>query len=179
MKIKRRLIGFIVLLLIAITPACEVMASDWTQDKFTELITFVYNEGEKIVTGYGVEFYNVSLELPEEDDVIIRGHLGLYDFESYVVLIVEAITHDEDGNTVIDHNFYSSYFIPDLGEYCCLPNEITGNIIVKDKDSVIESVVPKLTQRFELEGYENEEWLFWMGLFYEYMQTEKAKGRSI
>lgn len=182
--IRKIIIIFITLCLLS--PNCvaddECKENDcgaWTQDMFTELVTFVYNVGEQTSSNYGVELYNISLELPKENDIIIRGHLGLYDFESYVVLIVESITHNKEGDTVIDHNFYTSYFVPYLGEYYYLPHLITGNIIVKGEGSIVKEMVPKISQEFALEGYNNEEWLYWMGLFYEYMLTEKSKGRSI
>lgn len=39
---------------------------EWTQDKFTDLVTFLYTDGELIRTAYGDEIYNISITIEEE-----------------------------------------------------------------------------------------------------------------
>lgn len=147
----------------------------WTQEMFSELVTFLYNNGESVPTIYGDNIYNITLSAVEDGSLV--AHLGFYPTEYFVILTVEAFDYGEDGTKVIDHNFYYSYFDKDIGEYWFLPNYIDGNIVIT-KDSAVRSLIPKVPQQYKKEGYDNEEWAFWMGLFYEYMLVEKAKGEE-
>jgi hypothetical protein len=160
----------------------QLETDEWTQEMFTELVTFVYNTGDQLrIDDVGTTLYNISLGTPDnngEDDVILVVHLGFLPEDQLVILTVEAFTFIEGGVKVVDHNFYYNYFDEDLGEYFYLPVYIDGNIVTLDKDGILLSTTPKLSQEVNFEGYKNEEWLFWAKAFYNYMQEEKAKGQE-
>jgi len=179
-----RKIIYVLVILLLYSPVC--LAEDnctsgdceaWTQDMFTELVTFLYTNGEVIRTAHGNELYNITISTKEDGTLV--GHLGLFPIQELVILTVEKFIFKEDGAKIVDHNFYYSYFSDTIGEYLYLPNYIDSNHIVIDRNSLVEDMTTALVKEYKKEGYDNEEWNYWMGLFYEYMRTQKAKGRSL
>lgn len=148
---------------------------EWTQEKFTDLVTFVYNYGEVIKLHTGTDFYSITLEVDE----FLVAHLGFIPEELRVILTVEAFDFDDDGNRVVDHNFYEHYFCEETGMYYPFPNTISGNIVVLDEQSILLDLITKITREFVAEGYKNKEWEYWINKFYEHMQEVVAKGVSI
>ena len=148
----------------------------WTQEKFTDLVTFLYTDGEAIVTAYGDTLYNISMTISEDGSLVV--HFGLFPSEEIVILTIEKTEFKEDGGRIVDHDFFYSYFSTDIGTYYYLPARVTTNHIILSAENVLEDMTSDVKKEYKFEGYEDEDWLFWMNVYYEYMQTQKAKGRS-
>lgn len=162
------------LLLLFCTTAQTQEPEEWTQDKFNDLVTFVYNHGEVITGTYGTLY---SLTIVEDES--LKAYLGFLPSDNTITLTIEAFTFEDNGNRVVDHNWYTHYFCEETGMYYPYPNEITGRLATLDSGGIVLGTINKITQKFKEEGYKKAEWFYWINRFYEFMLESKSKGVDI
>ncbi len=167
---KKLVLAFVLFfLLLGVGQAQE----EWTQEKFTDLITFAYTHGE-VIDYVGVAMYNLTLT---EGGWLTAYFVLIPDLEQ-AILTVEASEPGNDGSIIYDHNWYEHWFCEKTGQYYPFPNVITGRFATL-KDGILLESIPKTTQTFKEEGYKKTEWRYWIDRFYNYMQETLAKGDAI
>ena len=146
---------------------------EWTQGKFTDLVTFTYKYGE-VTKYYDISVYSLTLE----ESGWLKSYFGFIPELNKVTLTVEAFELISDGRIVFDHNWYDHEFCEETGQYYPYPNVITGRFATL-KDGILLESIPKNPYTFKKEGYKKPEWEYWINKFYEYMQETLAKGNPI
>ena len=168
------------------------------QDRFTDLVTFMWKHGEA-ESFYGHEIWTLTLE----EDQCLEGtcetstFLSFNPADSEVVLTVEKTsilemskiivdTSEENGNIFIpegsrevDHMFYTSYFIEDVGAFSPLPNIIVHSVLYLSDENMLLHMESDVIQVMEKEGHESEEWTYWIERFYGYRLNFLSRGVEI
>jgi hypothetical protein len=168
------------------------------QDRFTDLVTFVWKYGEKDES-YEMEMWSLTLKEDEcsESACLTFAYLTFAPEIDQVVLTVEkeiilekakvlVDTYDEygtiyipEGSREVDHTFYTSYFDEDSGAFSPLPNIIVHSVVILSVENVLLHMETEADQVMEKKGYENEEWTYWIEKFYEYRLEVLSRGEAI
>jgi hypothetical protein len=169
-----------------------------TQEEMTELVTYVWDNGEKVeeIGRYSRSSFDLILE--DNDEIVaVASLVFIYDLvdefafadgsgsaEPFVMLgarenLVIEENKDNEGNIYTvevraDYVFYASFYIEEKKGYSVKPNRIYYKTLAVEGNtgSIIEN---RITNVFEYDnnGHDSEDWKMWMEMFYKKMLADR------